>query len=955
MQKSTASAHTLNALAKATFMVLSASVSPGLFAQSQVIPNTGQLLTPLAPRGARFESLNPHLPDFPNFTAGGAVQTVVSPDKKTLLVLTSGYNRNNTGSGKRVVGASNEYVFVYDISKNTPVQTQVLQVPNTYNGIVFDPSGTAFYVPGGVHDNVHFFSLLSGGSWSETGTPLPLGHQTGVGNAVAPEAAGIDITKDGSQIVVANYYNDSISLLTKSATGWSKSAELDLRPGKNSASQLGVAGGEYPLWVSIKGTKTAYVSSIRDREVVAVDISAQPKVVARIKVAGQPQKMTLNATQTTLYVAEDQTDSVAVIDTVSNSLVREASVAAPAGLLSPQLAQLSGNNTNNVTLGPGETTLWVTNGNTNNVAVLDTVSMQVQGLIPTGWYPNSVSFSGTGRYAYVVNGKSPTGPNAGYCRGSDTIEPTTCAGSNQYDLQLLKAGLQYFRVPTDLTQFSALTQQVAANNNYQRTESQADQSVMAFLRSTIQHVIYIIKENRTYDQVLGDLAVGNGDPALTEFGSTITPNLHSLASKFVTLDNFYDSSEVSFDGWPYSTSARAPDVVERQVQPNYAGRGMTNDSEGDNRNVNTGLANTSARLVANPLTTNDPDLFPGAFSVEAPDGPNNALNTGYLWDGAIRAGLTVRNYGFHIDLSRYFLAATDPNYIPLDTTPFANNRQVAYSANAALSPLTDPYFRGYDNSYPDYYRYTEWARDFDANYANGGLPALTLMRLHHDHTGNFATAISGLTTPEAQVADNDYAVGLVVQKIAGSQYKGNTLIFVIEDDAQDGGDHVDAHRSIAFIVGPYVKQGAVVSTPYNTINFVRTIEDVLGIAPLNLNDGVAVPMTDVFDSTVTNWSYTATASSVLAGKLPVPQSARLTPLKPTHSGAYWARVTKGLDFTKEDLVDGEEYNHILWKGLMGNRPYPETPSGLDLRENRAQLLSNYNRAKKRKTETRQEY
>ena len=233
---------------------------------------------------------------------------------------------------------------------------------------------------------------------------------------------------------------------------------------------------------------------------------------------------------------------------------------------------------------------------------------------------------------------------------------------------------------------------------------------MSFLKQHIQHIVYIIKENRTYDQVLGDLPVGNGDPALTEFGSAITPNLHSLASKFVALDNFYDSSEVSFDGWPYSTSARAPDVVERQVQPNYAGRGLTNDSEGDNRNVNTGLATTAERLVANPETPNDPDLFPGAFSVEAPDGPGNTLNGGYLWDGAIRAKLSVRNYGFLIDLSRYFVPTTDPNYIPLDTTPFDHKLTVAYSSNAALAPNTDQYFRGYDNSFPDYYRYTEWAR-----------------------------------------------------------------------------------------------------------------------------------------------------------------------------------------------------------------------------------------------------
>ena len=708
-------------------VTLSLAVS---FAQStEVIPNTGQLLTPLAPRGARFERLNPNLPDFPNFTAGGAVTSIVSPDKKTLLVLTSGYNRNNTGSGKRVTAASNEYVFVYDISKNAPVQKQVLQVPNTYNGIVFDPSGTAFYVPGGVDDNVHIYAL-AGGKWAEQGMAVDLGHaKTGVGLGVQPAAAGIGITKDGNKLVVANYYNDSISILSKSGGTWSKTAELDLRPGKVSPSQAGIAGGEYPLWVSVKENRTAYVSSIRDREIVAIDISASPTVTGRIKVKGQPQKMTLNASQSTLYVAEDQSDSVAIIDTASNSLVREVGVSAPAGLLSPALTRLAGNNTNNVALGPGEATLWVTNGNTNNVAVLDLTTLTVIGLIPTGWYPNSVSFSPTGNDAYVINGKSPTGPNAGYCRGGDVEIPTTCGGSNQYDLQLLKAGLQYFRIPTTAAQYAALTQQVSVNNNFQRTESPFDLSTMSFLKEHIQHVVYIIKENRTYDQVLGDLQVGNGDPALTEFGSAITPNLHSLASKFVALDNFYDSSEVSFDGWPYSTSGRAPDVVERQVQPNYAGRGLTNDSEGDNRNVNTGLATTAERLTANPETPNDPDLFPGAFSVEAPDGPDNTLNGGYLWDGALRAGLSVRNYGFMIDLTRYFLPTSDPNYIPLHTNPFASSLKVAYPANAALAKLTDPYFRGYDNNYPDYYRYTEWARDFDANYANGGLPALTLMRV----------------------------------------------------------------------------------------------------------------------------------------------------------------------------------------------------------------------------------
>jgi DNA-binding beta-propeller fold protein YncE len=436
-------------------------------------------------------------------------------------------------------------------------------------------------------------------------------------------------------------------------------------------------------------------------------------------------------------------------------------------------------------------------------------------------------------------------------------------------------------------------------------------------------VIYIIKENRTYDQVLGDLKGTDGDPNLTEFGATVTPNLHALASNFVALDRFFDSSEVSMDGWPWSTAARAPDVVEKQMPVNYAGRGVSYDSEGTNRNINVSYPALAQRLAADPVTPPDPDILPGTTDTAAPDGPNNQINTGHLWDQALRAGLTVRNYGFFIDLARYQLPAPYNALfgIPENTNPFASGLQVAYSTNEALRPNTDIYFRGFDNIFPDYYRYTEWARDVDA----GGLPQLSLLRLMHDHMGNFDTAIDGVNTPELQVADNDYAVGLVVQKIASStMYAPNTLIFVIEDDAQDGGDHVDAHRSIAFVVGPYVKQNAVVSTSYNTVNMVRTIEEVLGLEPLNLNDSVALPMSDVFDINHTEWNYTATPSTLLYNTmLPLPpRSASLHVAKPKHDAGYWARVTKGMDFSKEDLVDPVAFNRILWQGIKGDQIYP---------------------------------
>ncbi len=917
----------------------------------EAIPNTGQRITPLLPRGAKFEPLNPGLKDFPQYAAGQAVSMVVSPDKKTLLILTSGYNRLNPASGRRsgqrANTDSNEYVFVFDIANKIPSQSQVLQVPNTYAGIAFDPNGRTFYVTGGVDDNIHIFDLTTSGWAQRAGSPIQLGHKTGLGLDVKPEAAGIALTADGGKLAVANYYNDSISVLTRQGSTWSTPVELDLRPGKIDARNKGVPGGEYPLWVSIKGSTTAYVSSLRDREIDVVNIgSATPALISRIKLKGQPNKMVLNASQSTLFVAEDETDSVAMIDTARDQVLAEISASAPSGLLPSTRSGFTGNNTNGLALSPDESTLYVTNGNTNDVAVISISARSVSGLIPTGWYPNAVSLSGDGSFLYVVNGKSPTGPNSGNCHGNVKAGKSSaeCSATNQYDLQLAKAGFQSMPTP-QASQLPGLTEQVAANNNFLRTESPEDKAMMAALRSKIEHVIYIVKENRTYDQVLGDLDRGNGDPRLTEFGETITPNLHAIARNFVTLDNFYDRSEVSMDGWPWSTSARAPDVVEKQVTVNYAGRGLSYDSEGTNRNVNVAYPDQAQRLKANPLTPADPDVLPGTVDVAAPDGPNDEPNGGYLWNAAIRAGLTLRNYGFFLDLARYNLPAPyTSKSIPELKNPFASKTQVAYPADSALAPYTDPYFRGFDNSMPDYYRFTEWRREFTTTYAHGNLPKLSLVRLMHDHTGSFGTAIARVNTPELQVADNDYAVGLLIQTVARSQYKGNTLIFVIEDDSQDGGDHVDAHRSIAFVAGPYVKHGAVVSTSYNTVDFIRTMEEVLGLPPLNLNDSVAVPMADIFDLQQSQWSYTASASPMLARTdLPLPASSKKAAKAavPTHDAAYWARITRRMDFSAEDRIDFDSYNHILWQGLMGDRPYPETVSGVDLRENRTELLKQY--------------
>ena len=950
-----------------------------------LLPNLGQQITPLAPPNSRFEPMNPDLPDNPAWLAGQAVTTVVSPDGKTLLVLTSGYNRVYNANGTPFkLSDSKEYVFIYDISKYAPVKKQVVQIPNTYSGITFDPSGKAFYVSGGMGDfpfdkagdNVHIIALSADGTWVERpGTELALGHRAGLGLAVPndglvpinsmvfvqPCAAGVAISSDGKTLVVANYYNDSITVFRGGLSSWSKGTELDLRPGKSSASQAGTPGGEYPFWVVVKGTgssATAYVSSLRDREidVVNLGLSPKPKVTARIPVKGQPGKMTLNAAQSLLYVVEDQSDTIDVIDTAKNAILETIPVIAPAAVVPTALAQYRGANPTSVTLSPDETQLYVTNGNLNSVAVVALSGSnrgdQVVGLIPSGWYPNSVSFSSDGKWVYVVNGKSPTGPNPGFCYSAGPPTHKNCRPVSQYNPQLIKAGFQSFPRPSP-AQLATLTAQVATNNRFSSTESANDAAVMAAVRQGVKHVIFIIKENRSYDQILGDLEIGNGDPDLAEFGQPLTPNQHNLARTFVTLDNFFDSSETSNDGWPWTTSARAPDVIERQFPVAYAGRGLSLDSEGVNRNVNVAIPTVAKRRGADPLTPDDPDLLPGQTDVAAPDGPDDEVNTGYLWDSALRANLTVRNYGFFVDTTLYPVkppAGTRVVPIPLDRDPFSTHTTVAFPASVSLTPYTDPYFRGFDNQFPDYYRYTEWARDFDANYANGQLPSLSLVRFMHDHTGSFSDAIDGVNTPELQQADNDYAVGLLVQKIADSIYANDTLIFIVEDDSQDAGDHVDSHRSVAFVVGAYVKQGALVSSQYNTINLVRTIEEVLGLPPMNLNDALARPMADIFNTKPNAWSFTATPSAFLYGtKLPLPRKpANLTVPKPTHNANYWARATKDMDFTSEDRMDFADYNRILWKGLMGNKLYSAETTGIDLRQNRKQLLARYHRSLKRK-------
>jgi hypothetical protein len=565
-----------------------------------------------------------------------------------------------------------------------------------------------------------------------------------------------------------------------------------------------------------------------------------------------------------------------------------------------------------------------------------------------------VTFSADGAWMYIISGKSATGPNPGHLSGSTAslgIEqgqaqlPANVAAaaasraSNQYQFQLERASLVSAPVPS-AGHLRELTNRVAKNNSYSTENDKRDAKVMQFLNRHIKHVIYVVKENRTFDQVLGDLSNGaNADPSLAQFGQALTPNNHSFATRFVTLDNFMNPGDGSMDGWSWSMQGRVTNTESITQQINYAAvnRGLSYESEGTNRNVPVnfptvaerdaaaGIAGTTSYSDASAnLPGGTANLLTGTGNHASADAPFG-IEDGYIFNAVLKAGGTVRNYGFLVNN----IGSIGTKAAPV-ADPFAAGVIQVAALDPALVPLTDPYFRGYDQNYPDLWRYNEWKREFDQFVANGNLPSLSLVRISHDHMGSFASALGGVNTPETQQADCDLALGRLVEAVANSRYAADTLVIVTEDDVQDGPDHVDSHRGTAYVVGTYVKQGAIVSTRYNQVNVLRTIEDILGTEHINLNTAFQGPMTDVFDIRSSGkWTYVAEASTVLKtvamtltdGNKGV-RFAAGPAILPKHDAAYWEAVTAGFDFSEADQVPPAQFNRVLWTGLMGDRPYP---------------------------------
>jgi DNA-binding beta-propeller fold protein YncE len=683
------------------------------------------------------------------------------------------------------------------------LKKQVIQVPNTFYGIVWHPLKDAFYVSGGVDDVIYFYEKENG-RYIKKNT-IQLGHKAGMGVKIRPMAAELAINKNATLLAVSNLENDSISLIDTTAN--KVIDEIDLRPGKHNPKDKAKPGGEFPFGI-IFADNRLYVSSMRDYEVVVLDIDRKKlKILKRIAVGSQPTKMLYNKKHHEIYVANSRSDNISVIDTKKNKLKGSFSTIAPQCIFNRY--HLKGANPNSMSL--VHDTLYVSNGGTNSVAVIKLKHSQhhttgdVVALYPTGWYPNDLEIIDD--HLYVVNSKSLSGSNVGNCRDTISISKDTllpCRGRNLYTFQTKKAGLLSMPIPDKKNIQDKLTLQVARNNHFFQDDNISD--TILYLRNRIKHIIYVVKENRTYDQILGDLNIGNGDPSLTLFPKIITPNHHKIAKEFVTMDNFLDSGSASNDGWVWSTSGHTAEYTQKNIMINYAQRGLSYDNEGQNRNIPLAYGDMSTRRKSDPRVPEDPDLLPGICDVASVDGDDEEPATGYIWNKALEAGLKVRNYGFYCDEERYFLKHDDPAYVKPSKQPFKDKLIQAYPNKPALLKITDVYFHGYDNNYPDTWRFNEFKREFNEYVQSKVLPNLVLVRFPHDHFGSFSTALAGVNTPLRQMSDNDFALGKLVELVSESPFKDSTLIIAIEDDAQDGGDHVSTHRSLCLVAGPYIKK-----------------------------------------------------------------------------------------------------------------------------------------------------
>jgi YVTN family beta-propeller protein len=582
--------------------------------------------------------------------------------------------------------------------------------------------------------------------------------------------------------------------------------------------------------------------------------------VKNIEVGLHPSGMVFNNDKSLLFVACANSDIISVINTETDEVVDEISVK-----MNNELP--FGSSPNALTISPDGKKLFVANGTDNAICVIETDNpYKVAGFIPTGWYPGAVAVNKSGSVIYVANVKGVGSRN----------QRTDRDGFNSHDHM---GSISIIPIPTK-AELVKMTETVSRNNSLsslysKQSSTEKEKVAVPFLpnqSSHFKHVVYIIKENRTYDQVFGDMPQGNGDTSLVHFGYEITPNHHKLAEDFVLMDNYYCSGVLSADGHQWTDEAFVTDYIEKSF---------------------------------------------GDFTRSYPYDGDDALayaSSGFIWDNVLRNGLTFRNYGEFVDA-----VINPPNATFTEIyNDFKNGtNKISIRAEANLEQLTPyicPTFIGFPNKVPDVYRAAEFIKELNEFEKNDNLPNFIIMLLPNDHTSGTKP---GLPTPRAAVADNDLALGQIVEAISNSKFWKETCIFVTEDDPQAGLDHVDGHRTVGMVISPYTKRKKVVSTYYSQINMVRTMENILGIPPMNQFDLSAEPMFDCFTETPDFTPY-----KLLKNNIPLQE---INPPLESLNGKkrFWAEKSMEQDLDDYDRINEDDFNRIIWHAMKGyDSPYP---------------------------------
>ena len=830
-------------------VILSLSTLP-LLAQDQpapVLPGAQKDGTVLLPNQW---SLNPigkqvQVGDFP-------VNIALHPDGQYAAILHCGYGQHE--------------VRILDIAADKIVGTA--NIAEAFYGCAFSPDGKKLIISGSGEEVLWVFNFKGGYLSEPTSIRLRPKQQRGI-------PGGFAISKDGSTIYVANVWGQSVSRVRINpgedgsmgaaditnfifAAPVEKPAEKtgektdDPSITKRAEQILDTTSKDAPFpytCVLDEARNRLYVSLWAQKHVAVIDIASWTEV-ARWQVEEHPNEMLMTKGGKQLLVANANRNSVSVIDLdsgrVVETLVAELFADAPPG-----------NTPNSLALSPDGERLFVANANINTVAVFEMEEAgksRSLGFIPTGWYPTSVRVAKGGKLL-VANGKGVVSrANRNYPQPGAKSPPT---GVAQYIAGIMQGTVSVIPLPPEEADMEEQMKKWSAVA-YSCMPSTAKKIEAAQLEgnpvprkvgdpSPIKYVIYIVKENRTFDQVLGDLGRGNGDPSLCLFPEPITPNHHALARDFVTLDNFYVESEVSADGHEWSMGAYATDWVEKHWPVSYG-------------------HNSSKKF---------PYPSEGAFPAATPAG-------GYLWDRAKAAGVTYRSYG-------EFTTSPKP-----DGTP-------AKAKVPGLEGHIDPEFHSFDMDYPDVKRAARFISELKRFEGEGDMPRLQIVRLPNDHTSG---ASPGKPTPVAHMADNDLAFGQIVEAVSKSKFWAQTAIFVVEDDAQNGPDHVDAHRTIAYVISPYVRRGSLDSTLYSTASMLRTMELILGLQPMSQFDALAMPMFACFQKDPDLRPYTA-----LVPKADLDERVKKT--------AWGVKETLKMDFTKEDAADDLVLNEIIWRNVRG--------------------------------------